>query len=176
MHGLAPSSDGWNVHSDRIIEGCQEWSRKIVDDILLWAHNFEELWKRARFVLERCRKLGVTISRKKLEYGSEILFAGHTISAQGIRPDPAKTECISSFPTPTDVSSLRSFLGLANQLSFFMPDLVQQLQQCRTLLKKGTVWKWEAEHQAEFDMVKRILSTSDDAGQAFRPQLWRRCC
>ena len=168
--GLAPSSDEWNIHSDKIIEGC-EWARKIVDDILLWAHDYEELWARAKLILERCRELGVTISLKKLEYGSEIVFAGYTVSAQGIRPDPAKTECIRSFPEPKDVSGLRSFLGLVNQLSFFMPDLIQQLQQCRALLKANVVWKWEPEHQAEFDEVKRILSTTELLVKPFDPTL-----
>jgi len=54
-----------------------------------------------------------------------VKFAGHLISSAGIRPDPEKIESISAFPVPKCVSDLRSFLGMANQLGAFLPDLAQ---------------------------------------------------
>ncbi len=45
-----------------------------------------------------------------------LIFAGHLNTDQGIKPDPAKLGAIKRFPTPKDLTALRSFLGLANQL------------------------------------------------------------
>ena len=72
--GLNASSDEWCSRSDIVIEGLP-WTRKIVDDILVWAE--EELMERTRIVLSRCKELNITISRKKLQLGTEFGFAGH---------------------------------------------------------------------------------------------------
>ena len=82
--GLNASSDEWCCHSDRIIEGLP-WARKIVDDTLIWAENIDTLKERIITVLDRCREFNVTISKKKFEIGEIIEFAGHMISATGIR-------------------------------------------------------------------------------------------
>ena len=81
--GLNASSDEWCSRSDVIIEGLP-WARKIMDDILIWAETEEEFMERARIVLSRCKEHNITISRKKLELGTEFGFAGHIVSQNGI--------------------------------------------------------------------------------------------
>ena len=63
------------------------------------------------------------LSKRKLEIEQEVSFAGHIVGANGVRPDPVRLDTISNFPTPTDVTALNSFLGLANQLGTYLPDL-----------------------------------------------------
>ena len=105
--GLNASSDEWCYHSDTIIADLK-WAMKIVDDIIIWAKDEEELLTRIREILTRCRDKGVTISRKKFETGEEIQFAGHVISGKkGIRPDDAKFKAISNFPRPKNLKDLR---------------------------------------------------------------------
>ena len=135
--GLNASCDEWCCHSDRIITGLP-WAKKIVDDTLIWAQNLGELKERAGIILQRCRELNITIWLKKLEIGKEISFAGHIVSQNGIRPDDSKYRAIAEFPTPENVSQLRSFLGLANQLTVFVPDLAHMTATLRPLLKKVT--------------------------------------
>ena len=69
--GLNASSDEWCCKSDVLIRGIS-WAKKIVDDMLIWAENMEELMERTRIILGRCREYSITISRKKLELGSKI--------------------------------------------------------------------------------------------------------
>ena len=106
---------------DFVIEGC-EFAKRIVDNILIWAPTLDLLEKRILQILKGCANINVTISRKKFAIGTEIPFAGFLISDQGIKPDPQKTVAIASFPTPKNITDLQSFLGLANQLAFFLPD------------------------------------------------------
>ena len=167
--GLNASSDEWCCHSDAIISGLP-WARKIVDDTLIWGKNLEELKERAAIVLERCRDLNITISLKKLELGKEISFAGHIISQAGIRPDDSKYKAIADFPAPKNVSQLRSFLGLANQLTAFVPDLAHMTAKIRPLLKKGIAWNWTADMQLEFEKVKLLLTTTTTV-KPFNPEL-----
>ena len=95
--GLNASSDEWCCQSDVLIRGIP-WARKIVDDTLIWAKDMEELVSRTRVILDRCRKNNITISKKKLELGRKIHFAGHIISDEGIQPDEEKYAAISRFP------------------------------------------------------------------------------
>ena len=137
--GLNASSDKWCCHSDKIILGLL-WARKIVDDTLIWAEDINTLEQRVRTVLVRCRQYNVTISRKKFEFRSTLDFASHIISDQGIRPNDDKYKAVTDFPRPNNTSDLRSFLGLAQQLGAFIPDLSHMLSRMRLLLKKGTAW------------------------------------
>ena len=57
-----------------------------------------------------------TISKKKLELGNKIQFAGHIISDEGIQPDEDKYKAIKDFLRPKNLKDTRAFLGLANQL------------------------------------------------------------
>ena len=132
--------------------------------------SLEELQERACIILERCRDLNITISLKKLELGKEITFAGHIISQTGIRPNDNKYQAIADFPTPTNVSQLRSFLGLANQLTAFVPDLAHMTAALRPLLKKGIAWVWIEDMQSEFERVKLLLTTTTTV-QPFNPNL-----
>lgn len=97
---------------------------------IIWAPTQEELKERAHIILKRCGELNITISLKKLELGKEISFV---VSQSGIRPDDSKYKAIANFPTPENISQLRSFLGLKNQLTLFASDLADMTATLRPL-------------------------------------------
>jgi hypothetical protein len=167
--GLNASSDEWCARSDAALEGLEK-TRKIVDDILVWASSWEELCERVRSVLERCREHGITLSRDKMQMGSEVRFAGHVISPKGVKPEPEKVTALKNFPAPTDQTGLRSFLGLAVQLGGFVPDLAHLTEPLRPLLKKNAVFLWLPEHEEAFARVKEAL-TSPMVVRFFDPHL-----
>ena len=70
-----------NEYSDGVIVDFQQWCAKIVDDILIWAENLNDLEERVRKVLTKCRELGITISKKKLAIGKRVKFAGYIVSS-----------------------------------------------------------------------------------------------
>ena len=156
--GLSASSDEWCRRSDKVISGLVG-VQKIVDDILITAPTLDVLKQRIREVLIRCRNENVTVSLKKFQIGQSVKFAGHTISLEGVAPDPDRLRAISDFKSPGNITELRSFLGLANQLGGFHPDLAHMTANLRGLLKAGTAFQWLREHQDEFDQVKRLLTS-----------------
>ena len=98
-------------------------------------------------VLNRCEKANITISRKKVnlttsENNYQKPFAGFMVGREGCSPDPKKVEAIAKMEPPGDVSSLRSFLGLCNTFSHWLPDLSQTAKPLRELLKKGPAYTW----------------------------------
>ncbi|NJL71583.1 MAG: RNA-directed DNA polymerase [Candidatus Competibacteraceae bacterium] len=120
--GLSASSGAWCERSDKAIEGLAGVT-KLVDDILIQAPNLDVLRERITSVLLRCRENGITLSKRKFFYGPEVEFAGFLVSASGVRPHPDKLKAIKDCPPPKDLTELRSFLGMANQLGHFIPDL-----------------------------------------------------
>lgn len=57
---------------------------------------------------------------------SEILFLGHMIDREGIRPDPSKDDAFSKLKEPANVSELRRFLGMINYLLKLLPNKFDQ--------------------------------------------------
>jgi hypothetical protein len=167
--GLNPSGDWWCSKSDEALVGL-EGVTKLVDDILVQAETREVLIQRIRAVLDRCRTHGIVLSKKKVEIGQRVSFAGHIVSDKGVEPDPEKLEAITDFPSPKDQSGLRGFLGLANQLGHYLPDLAAATVLTRQLLKKGAAWVWMPEHEKEFQQVKKLL-TSPTVVKYFDPAL-----
>ena len=103
--GLCSSSDEWCRRSDVTIENVNG-VHKLVDDYLIMGDTIEQLTARIREILEKCRKQNLTISKQKFVIGRNIKFAGFNLSKDGVEPDKAKTNAISQFPIPKDVSGL----------------------------------------------------------------------
>ena len=123
---------------------------KIVDDTIIWSKDENELEERVETILQRCKENNITISRKKLELGNSIHFAGHIISDGGIRPDDEKFASLRNFQQPSNIKELRSFLGLGA----FAPDMACLTSHLRQLLQKETAWVWLPEHNLDFENTK----------------------
>ena len=154
--GLNPSSDYFCERSDLAFDTVTDLL-KIVDDGLIQAPTKQDLLKNFRHVLECCRKYNLTLSKSKVQMGESVLFAGYEITKDGVKPDQKKTDGIRKFPVPTNISELRSFLGLVNQLGIFIPDLAHLTQDLRGLLRKNVAYLWLPEHQEAFEKIKDIL-------------------
>ena len=66
----------------------------------------------------------------------DVNFLGQTINESGISPDQDKVRAIIDMPEPTDVSGIRRFLGMINQLGKFTPHLAEITKPMRDPLSK----------------------------------------
>lgn len=48
---------------------------------------------------------------------------GHNITNDGLKIDETKTNAITAMPSPSNVSELRTLLGMVNYLAKFIPNL-----------------------------------------------------
>ena len=154
--GLSCSSDEFCRRSDRIINRLKG-VRKLVDDILIQAPDIETLQVCINGLLKRCKSNNFTLSRKKLEIGESVEFAGQIVSHNGVQPNPTYLQGIRNFPTPTSISELRSFLGMINQLSAYHPEIARHTGVLQALLKKNTSFLWLKVQQTAFDKLKSDL-------------------
>ena len=131
-----------------------------IDDLLVWGRDQDEHDTRLHAVLQRVEKAGITLNVKKCELSkSEMGFLGHIISVTGIRPDPKKTEAITEMKEPTNVSEMRSFLSMVNQLGKFIPRLAEKDKALRDLLSKNYCWVWDTDQVMAFKELKEALAS-----------------
>lgn len=88
-----------------------------MDDVLIHGTNQQEHDTRLIAALQRIQA-GVTLNYGKCKFNkTSLVFLGHLIDGRGIQADPNKTAAIRNMDTPRNVSELRRFLGMANQIS-----------------------------------------------------------
>ena len=73
-----------------------------------------------RKVLEILRESKLYAKLDKYEFWlKEVIFLGHVILAGGICVDPGKVEAVLKWEKPTNVTEIRSFLGIATYYRIF---------------------------------------------------------
>ena len=155
--GLSSSSDVYCQRGDAAMAGLQGVS-KVVDDVLVHAANAKDHVKRVVAVLERCRKHQITLNPNKFKFAKhQVKYVGFLVNKDGITADPSKLEAISKFPTPTNLTELRSFMGMVNQLGSFTPHISQAAGPLRDLLKAKNVFQWLDVHTKAFEEMKAAL-------------------
>ena len=71
-----------------------------------------------------------------------VVFLGHIISGDGIFVDPSKVEAVISWPRPTSVPEIRSFMGLAGYYRRFIKDFSSIAKLITQLMQKNTLFVW----------------------------------
>jgi len=121
------------------------------DDILIYSKTFEEHINHLRLVFSLLAKDQWRIKLSKCKFvQTEISYLGHVISSKGVATDPAKIEAVVSWPTPTTVKELRSFLGFAGFYRRFVRHYVVISKPLTTLLKKHSLFVWSTKHETAF--------------------------
>ena len=128
------------------------------DDILVHGENQAQHDERLEAVLKRLEKANVTLNLEKCEFSKEtVVFLGNLVGKHGIQVDPRKVSAVKDMKEPTDVSELRRFLGMANQLGKYIPHLASINQPLRDLLSQKNAWLWSDAQQDAFDRIKDAL-------------------
>lgn len=120
----------------------------------------EEHNARLHAVLEKIQKAGITLNFQKCNLSKqEVTFLEHVISDGGISPDPSKTEAVKKMEEPKNVSELRSFHDMVNQLGKFIPQLAERDKALQDLLSKKNCWLWGLDQARAFQDLKDSLTS-----------------
>ena len=113
MHLWASSGDEFCARTDKALSGIPG-VHKLVDDIIVYGQDADELMDRFKQVFKRCEEWGITLSKEKYQFGEEVKFEGYIINSEGTKPDPEHVAAIGEFSEPKNLTDPRSFMGLAN--------------------------------------------------------------
>jgi hypothetical protein len=108
-----------------------------IDDILANSRSEEEHEGHPRLVLQKLRDHKLYAKLSKCEFWlKQVAFLGHVILKGGISVDPSKVQDALSWKSPTNVSDIRSFLGLAGYYQRFTEGFLKISKPMTELLEK----------------------------------------
>ncbi|CAC5408403.1 unnamed protein product [Mytilus coruscus] len=88
--GIKSAQEVFQKRVSRLFENLKGVETDI-DDILVWGTTRKEHDDRLRSVLNRCQEVGLTLNAEKCKFRvKEVTYIGHTLSADGVRPDQEK--------------------------------------------------------------------------------------
>ena len=168
--GIASAPAIWQRAMDQLLQGIAD-THCILDDILVTGVDDEHHIANLQAVLQRLEDAGLRANRLKCSFMQpKIEYCGHEVSENGLHKMKSKVDAIRHAPVPENVSQLRSFLGLVNYYSRFLPNLSTTLHPLNALLQKGTAWKWTDACDQAFEAVKQQIA-SDLVLTHFNPKL-----
>ncbi|KAL0546141.1 hypothetical protein IC582_016047 [Cucumis melo] len=97
---------------------------------------------------------------KHEEYLRRVSFLGHMVSKAGVSMDPAKIEAVTSWPRPSTVSKIRSFLGLAGYYRHVVENFSRKATPLTQLTRKEAPFVWNKACEESFQNLKQKLVTA----------------
>ncbi|CAG2218786.1 unnamed protein product [Mytilus edulis] len=163
--GYIASGDAYTRRYDEIVADIPN-KTKCVDDVLLWADSIEESFFQAVQWLDICGRHGITLNPEKFIFGQDIVeFAGFEITSNTVRPCMKYLKAILDFPTPRNITDVRSWFGLVNQVSYAF-SMADKMLPFRQLLKPGTPFFWDEHINKLFEESKAAIISEIEEGVA----------
>ena len=86
-------------------------------------------------MLQRLASAGLTLKKSKCIFtANSVEYLGHVIDKNVLHPSQSKVQAIKQAPHPTNVTELKSFLGLVNYYHKFLRNLSTSLAPLHSLL------------------------------------------
>ena len=170
MYGIASAPAIWQRTIENILKDIPGVV-VFLDDIRVSGTNMQDHLQKLRQVFSRLQKYNIRINVKKSEFLTDrIHYCGYVIDKNGINKASDKIEAIANMPKPTNITELRSFLGMVHYYDRFVPNLSAILQPLNRLLEKNVKFHWSVECERSFQAAKKAF-TSQKCLVHFDPSL-----
>jgi hypothetical protein len=119
-----------------------------VDDLNVHSEYWEDHLRHLEAVFSKLREVNLKLNPGKCCFAAEsIVFIGHVVSKEGMKPDPGKIEAVVHFPISTTVTNVRSFLGLTGYYRKYVRGYSRLAGSLFELTKKDVAFIWNRECQ-----------------------------
>ena len=173
--GYIASGDAYTRRFDEIVMDIPD-KIKVVDDALLYtplhldernvpatdrmdilSTSIENSFFQAAHWLDVCGRNNITGNPSKFSMGEvETDFTAFHLGETSVGPCASFLDAIKSFPTPKNITDVRSFFGLINQVSYAFAS-TQKMAPFREFLKPSTKFDWTPALQALFEEAKTFI-------------------
>ena len=169
--GFLSAGDAYTDRMDRLLQDMVR-QKRCVDDTLLYDKTIEECFFRAVTFLDTCGSNGIILNPRKFQFAeSEVDFIGFTITDSGVRPTSEFVDNIMNFPTPTNLTDIRSWFGAIAQVSYSFATSPVMLP-FRHLLSSKSSFSWSPElDQAFIASKKEVVEQCVKGVRSFDPAL-----
>ena len=133
-----------------------------MDDLLIFSNTREDHLRHVEVVLSRLKKEKLYVAPKKCSFmEEETEFLGMIVGRNGLRVNPAKIAVIQTWPRPTTLTELRSFIGLLQFFRRFIKDFSKIASPLTALTRKRSgIHKWNDTCTNAFRTLKKALVTA----------------
>lgn len=144
---------------DQVLTGLQGNELFVyLDDIVLYSSSLREHEIKFERLAARLRAANLKLQPDKCEFlRREVMYLGHIIGEDGVRPDPKKVEAVQNFPRPQSAKNIKQFLGLAGYYRRFIPGFSRIAKPLTELLKKEVTFHWDSEQNDAFGTLRDAL-------------------
>ncbi|KAF9760762.1 Retrovirus-related Pol polyprotein from transposon [Nosema granulosis] len=138
--GLCNAPSTFQSAMDTILrEEIDKFAISYLDDIIIYSKYAETHKKHLEMVFMKLKETEIFLNKKKCKLGRHKVKILSTVVSEGqVGPDSEKIECIKTYPLPTTVRELRSFLGLLNYCREFIKNFATKAKPLFDLLKGET--------------------------------------
>lgn len=132
-----------------------------MDDIIIYSSSLEEHIKDLRNVFERLRATNLKVQLDKTEFiRKEVLYLGHQITEDGLKPNDDKIKAVLNYPIPKTTRQIKSFLGLVGYYRKFIKDFAKVTQPLTSCLKKRNRIIIDQKYIDAFNKCKELLTNA----------------
>ncbi len=172
--GFIASGDAFTRRYDEVIADVER-IKKCTDDTISWDDELEEHWWRMIDYFELVGRNGIILNPSKLQFcRREVDFAGFRISENTVKPLEKYLRAIAEFPTPKNISDIRGWFGLVNQVSQY-DKLIHIMAPFKPFLSPAKKFEWTEELNTAFEKSKiEIIRAIREGVEIFDPG--RRTC
>ena len=161
--GLKAAGDAYTRRFDEIVKDFPN-KTKCIDDTCMWETSIEKAFFQACQWIDLCGRNGIILNVDKFEFAKDIVeFAGFEITLTSIRPGKDFLRAIRDFPCPKNITDVRSFFGLINQVNYCLSSSAE-MQPFRDLLSPSTKFYWDDHLSDCFNIAKEAIIQSVSEG------------
>ena len=129
-----------------------------LDDILIHSDSVATHAQHLKMVFQRIRDAGLTLRGAKCHIGlPSVRYLGHVFSAKGMSPDPSKIQDITDWPSPTNPTEVRQFLGLASYYRRYILNFSNIAAPLYSLTQNNIPFSWDEACNKAFTALKMQL-------------------
>ncbi|CAG9134394.1 unnamed protein product [Plutella xylostella] len=157
--GLKTAPATFQRAMDSVLRGLQGIHCLVyLDDIIVYSSSLEEHIRKLRAVFDRLRQTNLKVQLDKTEFlRKEVLYLGHKITKDGLKPNEDKIKAVMDFPIPKTTTEIKSFLGLVGYYRKFIKDFAKITQPLTNCLKKRNKISIDTDYINAFNKCKELL-------------------
>lgn len=160
--GLKTAPATFQRAMDNVLRGLQGIHCLVyLDDVIIFSKSLTEHVEKLKAVFERFHQTNLKIQLDKSHFlRKEVLYLGHTITSEGLKPNNDKIDAVLKYPIPQTTSDIKSFLGLIGYYRKFIRDFAKITRPLTACLKKGKKIVLNEEYINSFETCKKLLTNA----------------
>ena len=128
---------------------------------MVFSKSAEEHALRMKNVLRRFDEAKLQLHPGKCVFAQpKVQYLGFVLSENGVSASTHKVKVLREYPTPTNVTEVREFLGLASFYRRLVPNFAQIAKPLTTLTRKDQKFEWGPSQKEAFEGLKNKLCTT----------------